>query len=111
FEGTAKYMKPNLASLDLRLRGRPNVIERYICTGTYLFEFRQAESKIRAHEMPPPKEGQVADDNFLSFLFGMRAAEARRRYDISLFKEDANYNYLKILPRFPEDKADFQTAY
>src|SRR6516225_263292 len=49
FEGTAKYMKPNLAMLEMRLRGRPDVFEKFICTGTYLYEYAPANRQIRVH--------------------------------------------------------------
>jgi TIGR03009 family protein len=110
YEGAAKYMKPNLAMLEMQKKGKPQVFEKYVCTGTYLYEFVPAEKVIRVHELPPPKPGQVSDDNFLSFLFGMRAAEAKRRYDLKLVKQDQWYYYIEILPRFPADKADFQKA-
>jgi TIGR03009 family protein len=110
FEGTARYMKPNLAMLEMQKKGQAQVIEKYICTGTFLYEFVPQNKVIRVHEMPAPKQGQVADDSFLSFLFGMKAEEARRRYDLKLVKEDQYYVYIEILPRFPADKADFQKA-
>lgn len=110
YEGTAKYMKPNLAMLEMQKRGKPQVFEKYICTGTYLYEYVPQDKVIRVHELPPHKPGQVADDNFLSFLFGMRAEEAKRRYELKLVKEDQWYFYIEILPRFPADKADFQKA-
>jgi TIGR03009 family protein len=111
FEGEAKYMRPNLALLDLRRKDRPNVYEKYICTGTYLYEFNVENREIRYHELPPPKPGQVADDNFLSFVFGMKAEEAKRRYDLRLLDSpDKYYHYIEILPRYPADKSDFQKA-
>jgi TIGR03009 family protein len=110
FEGAARYMKPNLAMLEMQKRGKPDVFEKYICTGTFLYEYVPQNKVIRVHELPPPKPGQVADDNFLSFLFGMKAEEARRRYDLRLVKEDQWYIYIEILPRLPADKADFQRA-
>jgi TIGR03009 family protein len=110
FEGTAKYMKPNLALLDLHQKDKPTRMERYVCTGAYLYEYNQLQRELRYHELPPTKPGQVADDNFLSFLFGMKAQEAKRRYDLKLAGEDAFYVYLEVLPRFPADKADFQKA-
>jgi len=117
YEGTAKYMKPNLAMLEMQKRekepqkkGKPPVFEKYICTGTFLYEYVPHDKVIRVHELPPPKPGQVSDDNFLSFLFGMRAEEARRRYELKLVKEDQWYFYIEILPRFAADKADFQKA-
>jgi TIGR03009 family protein len=113
YEGTAKYMKPNLAMLHMKKKGKEQVYEKYICTGTYLYEYVPGEKLIRIHELPAPKPGQVSDDNFLSFLFGMRAEEAKRRYDLKLVKgppEDQWYYYLEILPRYPQDKADFAKA-
>jgi TIGR03009 family protein len=110
FEGTAKYMKPNLALLDMKKKNRPEVYERYLCTGTFLYEYAPQNRVIRIHELPTPKPGQVADDNFLSFLFGMKAEEAKRRYDLRLVKEDQWYVYIEVLPRFQADKSDFQKA-
>src|SRR5271156_358776 len=71
FSGGAKYMKPNLAVLDMKKKDKPDIYEKYMCSGTYLYEWVPSSKVIRAHELPPPKEAQVGDDNFLSFLFGM----------------------------------------
>jgi TIGR03009 family protein len=117
--GYAQYKKAgtgptamNLAMLQLSLEGRPanEIAEKFICTGTYLYQFMPAQKEIRAYELPKPKPGQVAEDNFLSFLFGMKAEEAKRRYELTLEKEDQWYVYVLILPRFPNDKADFVRA-
>ena len=64
YEGTAKYMKPNLAMLEMQKKGKPQVFEKYVCTGTYLYEFVPTDKVIRVHELPPPKPGQVSDDTF-----------------------------------------------
>jgi TIGR03009 family protein len=110
FEGSAKYMKPNLAMLDLQLRGKAQVFEKYVCTGTFLYQYYLPNKEIRVYEMPAPKPGQVAEDNLMSFLFGMKAEEARRRYSLQLANEDRWYVYINIVPRFPADKADFSRA-
>jgi TIGR03009 family protein len=110
YEGVAKYKRPNLAMLELHKKGRPETFEKYLCSGTALYEYVPAQKVIRVHELPAPKPGQVADDNFLSFLFGMKAEEARRRYELKLVKEDQWYVYVEILPRFPADKVDFHKA-
>jgi TIGR03009 family protein len=113
FEGTAQYMKPNFALLDLHMRGQPTRIEKYVSTGTYLFEYAQANRELRFHELPPPKPGQATgDDNFLSFLFGMKADDAKRRYDIKFIGpgQDQFYYYLEITPRSAADRQDFQKA-
>jgi hypothetical protein len=56
------------------------------------------------------QKGGGAEDNFLSFLVGMKAAEAKRRYNIRLAGEDKWYFYLEVTPRFAADRADFTLA-
>jgi TIGR03009 family protein len=110
FIGEAKYMKPNLAKLELYKKGRPDVYEKFVITGAYLYEYYAQDKQIRIHELPKPKPGQVADNNFLSFMFGMKADEAKRRYDMKVVKESNYYVYLEIYPRTVDDKAEFQKA-
>jgi TIGR03009 family protein len=107
FEGTAQFMKPNLAVLDLSMKGRPQDVEHVICTGTFVYHFVPSLQVIRVYEM---KTGQSNQDNFLPFLQGMKAQDAKARYDLTLIKEDKLYTYIRILPRLPVDKADFQEA-
>lgn len=109
--GKAKFLRPGLALLEMRDRENPQEFEKYVCTGTYVYEYRTQAKQIVVHEMPPPKPGQVADDSFLSFLFGMKAEEAKRRYQMQLANpNDPHYVYIDIFPRLPSDKADFQWA-
>lgn len=117
YSGFAQYMKAgtganalNMAMLELRSEGKTEISHKFICSGTFLYQFLPAQKEVRAYELPTPKAGQVAEDNFLSFLFGMKAEEAKRRYDLKLAKEDQYYVYIDIAPRFPKDKADFQRA-
>jgi TIGR03009 family protein len=113
YEGIAKYMKPNLASLYMVKKNRPEAYEKYICTGNYLYMYAPAEKKIRVAEVPHPKQGQLADDNFLSFLFGMKAEEAKKRYEMTLLQAPANdkwYYYIMIRPQTTADKKDFTKA-
>jgi len=117
FNGWAQYMKSgsgptamNLAVLELKAEGKPEVAEKIICTGTYLYQFVPAQKEIRVYDLPRPKPGQVSDDSFLGFLFGMKADEARKRYVLKLAKEDKWYIYVDIVPRDKSDKADFARA-
>ncbi len=111
YQGSAKYLKPNFAMLEMQRKSKPEEFEKFVCSGQYLYQYLPAQKEIRAHPLPPPKAGQgVADDNFLSFLFGMKAEEAKRRYDLKLAKEDQFYVYIDVTPRFDQDKADFQRA-
>src|SRR5262249_46737498 len=97
--------------LYMEKKGNPQVFEKFICSGNVLYEFVPPQKLIRVHELPQPKAGQQAiEDNFLTFLFGLKPEEAKRRYELKLKKEDQWYIYIEILPKLPGDKADFQRA-
>lgn len=116
--GTAHYMKAgsgpsaqNLALLELTLEGQKEPKEKFVCTGTYIYQFLPEQKEIRYYELPKPKPGQAAEDNnLLSLLFGMKADDAKKRYELKLDHEDKYYIYVDITPRSPADKADFQRA-
>lgn len=111
YKGVARFLRPNMASLEMEREDKPGVpVEKFICSGTFIYQFLFQQKEVRVHELPKPKQGQIADDGFLAFLFGMKAAEARERYDLRLVKEDQWYVYVEILPRTNADKAEFQKA-
>lgn len=121
FKGTAKFLKsstPNQgsrASLELfkDVAGKPSPdrFEKYIISGTFLYEFDPSNKVIRVHTLPPPKQGQVADDNLVTFLFGMKAVDAKERYQLTFVPADDKwYYYLKVEPKLAKDKAEFREA-
>ena len=80
FEGTAKLLRPDRADLHLKMKDNPQIYERFLLTGTYLYEFVPKQQLIRVHTIPQRAPGQPAlDDNFLGLMFGMSAQETRRR--------------------------------
>jgi TIGR03009 family protein len=93
---------------------KPGQFERYIINGNLIYQYAQDAKEIRVHKLPPPKPGQLADDNFLSFLFGMKANDAKNRYQIKLLQAPKGhenwYYYLEILPKHAPDKAEFAQA-
>jgi TIGR03009 family protein len=115
--GVAYYMKAgsgptaqNLALLQMNVDGQKEFKEKYICTGAYIYQFLPDQKEIRYYKLPKPGPGQVGEENnLLTLLFGMKAEDAKRRYELKL-DEDANYIYVYISPRSPADKADFQRA-
>ncbi len=115
--GFAQYLKAgegttslNLANLETKTEGKKDLRYKFTSTGTYLYEFRPAIKEIVAHELPKPKPGAISDDNFMSFLFGMKAEDAKKRYDMRLSKEDAYYFFIDVSPRTERDRADFAKA-
>jgi TIGR03009 family protein len=91
---------------------KPAVFEKYICTGTYLYEYAAAQKVVRVHDMPQKKKGGQ-QESFLSFLFGMGADEAKARYEMRpVFPKvpDQYYHYIRIKPKTEADKSDFAEA-
>jgi TIGR03009 family protein len=109
YVGSAKLMRPGYAALEMKKTTNPQIYEKYIATGNFLYEFNSIEKVVRVHEMPANPNGP-ADDNFLSFLFGPKAQMVKERYDLTLVKEDQWYYYLEIVPRLAADKAEFAKA-
>jgi TIGR03009 family protein len=115
--GYARYMRVgagaravNLGDLVMYKAGTKEMAEKILCTGTFVYRYLPGQKKIEVYEVPKKKDGGLANDSFLSFFFGMRAADARARYDLKLAKEDKWYIYVDIRPRRTEDKADFTRA-
>jgi TIGR03009 family protein len=109
--GTIHYLKPTYFFWNMAVDGQPHKFERFICSGSYIYQYVPAQKEIRVYPAPKQtQDGRVADDTSVAFLFGMKAAEARKRYDLKLFKVDAGHIYVDVLPRQPVDRADFQRA-
>ena len=108
--GNAYYQAPNLARLELKLPANPNKFECIVCSGQFTYQYVPEAKQIRVYDLGPAKKGQLSEDNFLSFLIGMKAADAKSRYILKLVKEDANYIYIEVKPRDPRDMADFSLA-
>jgi TIGR03009 family protein len=77
-----------------------------------LYEYVAKENLIRVHKMPDASKGGQ-QESFLSFLFGMTAAQAKARYQMELIvpkAPDPYYHYIRVQPKLPQDKGDFMEA-
>lgn len=111
YRGQLKFMRPNRADLQMHKATNPQMYERFLCTGNFLYEFLPKQQLIRAHALPQRAPGQpIVDNSFVGFLAGMSAVEARRRFDMALLKEDQWYAYIEVKPKLPADKAEFSVA-
>lgn len=117
YSGVALYAKSgtgatalNKAALELRQKGKADFAEKIVCTGTYLYQYVPSQKEIRAYPIAKSKTGQVGEDSFLGFLFGMKAEDAKKQYNLSLFKVDAHYVYIDVSPKSAAGKADFKRA-
>lgn len=109
YVGIAKYMRPNMGLLYMSQKDKPENFEEIVVNGSTLYQYAPLPKEIRAHHLPA-SQNALGDDSFLSFLFGMKAAEAKARYDLKLLSQDQYYYYLGVSPRRDEDKADFRVA-
>ncbi len=108
FTGVVKYMQPNLVLMDLKKQDKPEIYEKWLCTGTYLYQWVPQAKKINAIEIPKAKGS--GEDSVMSVLGCIKADEARKRYDLDYAKEDQYYHYIEIKPKSPEDKGEFSWA-
>ena len=100
----------NMAALELTEEKKTEFTEKIVCTGTYLYQYVPPQKEIRAYPIAKSKPGQVGEDSFLGFLFGMKAVDAKKNYDLKLFKVDAYYVYIDVAPKTAAGKADFTRA-
>jgi TIGR03009 family protein len=107
YQGSVLCMKPNLALLRIESKGNAANYEAFVCDGKSFFQYDSQKKAVYKYELNP---GAGADNLMLDFLGGMKADDARKRFHISLFKEDANYVYLEIKPRVAKDAQEFVEA-
>src|SRR5262249_55796917 len=87
FSGEAKYLKPNKASLWLVNTKKDQDVEKLVCNGQTAYKWEPLKKEIHIHTLPRTKQGPINDDNFVSMLFGMKAVEAKKRYELTLLPD------------------------
>jgi TIGR03009 family protein len=112
YNGVVLCMKPNFAILRLNYAGDPTQsdYEAYICNGKSVFQYSGLEKTMTEYKLPNPANnpGGGTDNLMIDFLSGLKAGEAKQRFDMTVFKEDPNYIYLNIKPILGRDKQEFQ---
>jgi TIGR03009 family protein len=117
YDGTVKYLKPGMSLYEGHKKGEPQVMEKYVLTGSTLYEYHPSDKRVRVHDVsafrPLPWEKSLSwcwEPVFVPFSLPMKAAETRRSFHCKLAKEDQWYLYIELTPRTREIKADFQRA-
>jgi TIGR03009 family protein len=106
FKGSVLCMKPDFARMRRENTTNPADYEAYICDGRSVFEYQGLQKTITEFKLAPG--GGSADNLMLDFLRGMKAADAKRRFQIAIFKPDPNYVYLDIKPLLARDQQMFE---
>jgi TIGR03009 family protein len=130
YEGHAAFEKPQLAYLDFKQvklvpdtkkkmvpqldRNKRRIIsdfETIICTANEVWQYRYDTKQIFVFPLDKNARKRALEEGPLPFLFDMKAAEAKARYDMELLKEDAKQFLLKIEPKLKEDQSSFSIAW
>jgi TIGR03009 family protein len=109
-QGEAKYIKPDKAGIWLVNAKKNEEFERFLCNGPVFYKWEPKLKEIHKYQSEKPNGGQALDENYVQLLFGMKAVQAKARYQMALGNEDQNYYYIDVFPKSPSDKADFTRA-
>jgi TIGR03009 family protein len=109
YEGKLEYQKPGRFLLEMHRKDKPDLYEKYVCSGTTLYEYAPRQKAVRVHTLPLPPFVPRSDD-LPCVLVGLKADEFQKRYDVRLVKEDRWYSYIEIRPRQARDRDQFTRA-
>lgn len=86
--------------------------EKWICTGREVLMVDDEQKQFQVFPLPPEMQGINIIDSPLPFLFGMKAAEAKARFDLRLVREDTDKHkaLLVALPKQAKDAQNFREA-
>lgn len=90
-------------------RLQPGHEERWICTGSEVLQINEQAREFEVIPLPPEYRGANIIRSPLPFLFGLKAEDAKRRFDFKLLAEKPEYFVLEVIPRTNQDA--FQKAY
>src|SRR5262245_529965 len=103
YTGSVLCMKPNFARMRLEYTANKDDYEAFICNGKAVYHYDGVQKTITEFKLPE-KAGQGVDNLMLDFLSGMKAKDAKERFDISLFSIDEHYVIIDIKPRLGKDQ-------
>jgi TIGR03009 family protein len=135
YQGHAAFKTPQLAFLDFRkvnlqVKADPKAkdkkavtpviknkaidskpYETIVCTGQEVWHYRYDVKQIFVYPLDKNQRKRALEEGPLPFLFNMRAAEAKQRYEMVLQGQDEKKYLVMIKPLLPEDKDSFSLAW
>ncbi len=120
YRGSAKYLRDKvatMASLDLvkidEKTGVPvkDAFKRIIFNGNFLYDFVPEMKMVYVHKVPQAGNGKPMNNNLLTIITGgMKASDAKQRYQLKWLDPDSTYYYLEVTAKLPEDQKEFKQA-
>jgi RNA polymerase sigma factor (sigma-70 family) len=99
WSGTALFLLPDLARLEVRREGDLPIYQKFLLTGRALYEYIPERKEIRRRAVPAAGEWLQGGDYLPLFVSSGRPGDVRRHFDVRLAKEDQYYVYLELTPR------------
>lgn len=84
--------------------------ERWICTGDEIVMVNEADKSFEVLPIPADQQGENIIHSPLPFLFGMKADEARERFEIFIGQVTGTEVYLTVYPLEEQDRVNYSKA-
>ncbi|MBN9523866.1 TIGR03009 domain-containing protein [bacterium] len=108
YDGSLLWMKPTNSRLAIQGRADKADYEAFVCNAKSVFHYDGAKKTVTEFKAAPAGAG--ADNLLLAFLGGMTAADAKKRFQLTLKEDSKNYVTLDVRPLLARDKQEFTHA-
>src|SRR5205807_2240350 len=105
YEGRAILKSPNLARLnfdkvaaDPKKQAKPEPHELIICTGKEVWQYRTDLKQIFIYPLNVQDQKHALEEGPLPFLFNLRAADAKKRYQMTVKSQTADSYVVHVKP-------------
>lgn len=125
--GAVKYATPDKGMYDVEKiyhytapkqpGGEPQYVikdkeehEKWICDGSWIYEFDYPRKKLVERELPPQMRGKSISEGPLPFLFGAKKVDVKNRYWIRVITPRGRQGeyWLEAYPKFPADATSYK---
>lgn len=83
----------------------------WICTGDEILVLQEDEKTYQSEMIPEEQRGTNIVHSPLPFLFGMKAEEAKTRYDMVLRRNSTGSATIEVMPKMEKDRQNYQVAW
>ncbi len=84
--------------------------QSWICTGQEVLMIDPAAKTFETFPIPPEMQGQNIVQSPLPFLFGMKAADAQRRFKLKFYGQNDDAYFIDAEPRQQADAQNYKNA-
>ena len=84
--------------------------EKWICTGTAIWMLNEDDKTYQKEEIPEDQRGKNIVNSPLPFLFGMKADDAKKRFNMTLKAETKETATLLVEPKLSKDQQNYKIA-